>query len=142
MPDPFLLLIDDDFDDFLLIEEALEEIDFACTIHAIMDPVQVFPYLASLDKYKYPDLILLDLNLPKINGKKILTRLKNDEKFMRIPVVMLTTSGAEEDIKYCFKHGCNSYIIKPSKFEDLIQKLHSIKRYWFQTAMRPDTLNK
>ena len=106
-----ILLIEDDQDDIDLMQDALRDNGIDFTIVVIKQGDKAIPYLESCKKF--PDVILLDLNLPKIHGREILDSIKSSHTYKNIPVVILTTSSAKEDIEYCVKAGANSFITKP-----------------------------
>ena len=88
-----------------------------------------------------PTLILLDLNMPRKDGREALRELKSDEQLRRIPVVVLTTSNAEDDIRRTYDLGVNSFIIKPTSFQDLVDILKALSDYWFDTVKLPEERN-
>ncbi|RAW00282.1 response regulator [Pseudochryseolinea flava] len=106
-----ILLIEDDQDDIDLMQDALNDNSVDCSIMVIKQGDKAIPYLESCKKF--PDVILLDLNLPKIHGREILDSIKSSHSFKDIPVVILTTSSSKEDIESCLKAGANSFITKP-----------------------------
>src|SRR4051812_41299835 len=116
-----ILVADDDPDDVLLLKEALGEAGKGCQIRSVADGQELMDYLARRDKDKdapRPDLILLDLNMPRMNGFEVLQGLKADPLLRKIPVVIWTTSRREEDVVKTYFLGCNSYMTKPSSFDE------------------------
>lgn len=138
-----ILMADDDPDDRLLTQEALEESRLINDLRFVEDGEQLLDYLFRRNQYvdtvKYPkpDLILLDLNMPRLDGREALKILKQDVELRQIPVVILTTSKAEEDILRTYKLGANSYITKPVSFEGLVEVAQSLGRYWFTIVRLP-----
>jgi CheY-like chemotaxis protein len=137
-----ILMADDDPDDRILMKEALEENNLPSNIQFVEDGKELLDYLnrrgqfAKKETFK-PGLILLDLNMPKMDGREALRLLKSDPLLRRIPVVVLTTSKAEEDVFKTYDLGVNSFICKPVKFEDLVQITKEIGIYWFSTVALP-----
>lgn len=138
-----LLLADDDPDDRLLVEDALEESRLAIDLRAVEDGEELTDYLNRRGKYTdpndspRPDLILLDLKMPRKGGHQALEEIKEDATLRRIPVVVLTTSKAEEDIARAYDLGANSFVIKPSNFGALVQMMKTLEKYWFETVALP-----
>jgi CheY-like chemotaxis protein len=137
-----ILMADDDPDDRILMKEALEENNLPSNIHFVEDGKELLDYLhrrgqfAKKETFK-PGLILLDLNMPKMDGREALRLIKSDPLLRRIPVVVLTTSKAEEDVFKTYDLGVNSFICKPVKFEELVQITKEIGIYWFSTVALP-----
>ncbi len=138
-----ILLADDDEDDRLLTKEALAESRLANDLHMVSDGEELMDYLcrrgdyASLENSPRPGLILLDLNMPKKDGREALREIKSDLTLRQIPVVVLTTSGAEEDIYRTYDLGANSFITKPVMFESLVRVMKDLGRYWFEIVELP-----
>jgi CheY-like chemotaxis protein len=138
-----LVMVDDDEDDCLLVEAALYEAYLKCDFFCVKDGLQVMDYLNRRGSYQdpesspRPDIILLDLNLPSMSGREVLQKLKTDEHFRSIPVIILTTSSHEEDISFCYDTGANTYIIKESSFAGLLAAIKVVKEYWLETATLP-----
>lgn len=134
-----ILVADDDADDRFLIKEAFEESSLANTLDFVEDGVELMDYLKSSyagDK-ELPGLILLDLNMPKKDGREALKEIKSDPTLKRIPVVVLTTSKAEEDIFRTYDLGVNSFITKPVTFDGLVEVIQSLSNYWRQIVRLP-----
>jgi two-component system, response regulator len=135
-------MADDDPDDRILMKEALEENNLPSNIDFVEDGKELLDYLhrrgqfAKKETFK-PGLILLDLNMPKMDGREALRLIKSDPLLRRIPVVVLTTSKAEEDVFKTYDLGVNSFICKPVKFEELVQITKEIGIYWFSTVALP-----
>ena len=138
-----ILMADDDPDDRLLAGEAMEESDLANELSFVEDGVELMDYLRGEGKFAEnppprPGVILLDLNMPRINGREALVELKSDPKLRRIPVVILTTSKAQEDIIRSYDLGVNSFIVKPVTFEKLVDVMRAVGRYWFEIVELPN----
>ncbi len=138
-----ILMADDDEDDCMLIREALVESRVACELHVVTDGEELTDYLYHRGKYANPasfprpDLILLDLNMPKKDGREALREIKADAQLKQIPVVVLTTSSAEEEINHTYNLGANSFIVKPLTFAALVEVMKTIGKYWFEIVELP-----
>ena len=138
-----LVMVDDDEDDCILVEAALYEALLKCDFHCVEDGPAMLDYLNRTGRYQdptvspRPDIILLDLNLPKMNGREVLRALKANPRFRAIPVIILTTSRTEEDIAFCYNEGANTYIVKQPSFEGLLCAIKVIREYWMETATLP-----
>jgi CheY-like chemotaxis protein len=138
-----LLLADDDPDDRLLAKQALEKSRLANDLRCVEDGEELLEYLRRRGRYAdprespRPGLILLDLNMPRKDGREALREIKNDPKLRDIPVVVLTTSKAEEDIARTYNLGVNSYITKPVKFAALVEIMKTLGKYWFEIVELP-----
>jgi two-component system response regulator len=137
------LMAEDDPDDRLLIREAFQESLISNSIYFVEDGVELLDYLRCQDKYANPshaptpDLILLDLNMPRKDGREALAEIKSDPKLRYIPVVVLTTSKAEEDIMRSYDIGAASYITKPVTFDGLVEAIKGLGQYWVQIVRLP-----
>ncbi|MFA5982919.1 MAG: response regulator [Methylococcaceae bacterium] len=136
-----ILIADDDADDRLLVQEALIDAKFPNTnITFVEDGNDLMDYLNKRGQYLgnndriLPTLILLDLNMPKKDGKQALQEIKTDPNLRQIPVVILTTSGGSDDIKSSYDLGANTYISKPANFDDLVKIMQTVKHYWLDIA--------
>jgi CheY-like chemotaxis protein len=144
------LMADDDPDDRLLIKEAFQESLVSNSIYFVEDGVELLDYLRRQDKFANPsgapapDLILLDLNMPRKDGREALAEIKSDPHLRYIPVVVLTTSKAEEDIMRSYDIGAASYITKPVTFDGLVESIKGLGQYWVQIVRLPgkDTLQE
>ena len=135
-----ILLVEDNEGDIWLTMEALKQAQFVNTISVVRDGEEAISFLYKESNYKAavtPDLILLDLNLPKVDGKEVLAKIKTDQALRQIPVVMLTTSSAEKDILESYKGHANCYITKPVDMEQFVEVVHSIKNFWFSIVQLP-----
>ncbi len=138
-----ILLADDDPDDRLLTRHALEENRLANDLRCVEDGEQLVSYLYRRGQYANPEnsprpgLILLDLNMPKKDGREALKEIKLEPGLRQIPVVVLTTSKAEEDIYRSYDLGVNSYITKPVTFNALVDVIKTLGKYWFEIVELP-----
>lgn len=138
-----VLLVDDDPDDKLLVEEAIEEASLPYALRWVRDGEELLDYLNQRGDYAaegdapWPDLIMLDLNMPRKSGSEVLGDLKSDPKTRRIPVVVYTTTWAEDEIARCYDQGANTFVIKPVSFEGLVGMMQTLTRYWFHFAALP-----
>lgn len=106
----------------------------------VNDGEEALKFLRRLDEYrdaKLPSLILLDLKMPRVNGFEVLKELKKDETLKVLPVIVFTSSERNEDVELAYKLGCNSYVVKPVKFEEFIKVIEEIKRYWLEMSEIP-----
>ena len=136
-----ILLIEDSRADAKIIERALRESNVAHRLTVIPDGQQALDYLFALrsdevEVDRAPDLILLDLNLPGIDGCQVLSRIKSDPDLRMIPVVILTTSNREEDILQTYKAGANTYISKPAEYPSYRELVATLRTYWVDTALK------
>jgi CheY-like chemotaxis protein len=138
-----ILMADDDEDDCILAREALAESRVVNDLHFVQDGEELMDYLCRRGKYAQasnsprPSLILLDLNMPKKDGREALTEIKADPNLRQIPVVVLTTSQAQEDIYRSYDLGANSFITKPVTFDSLVEVMKIIGKYWFEIVELP-----
>ena len=137
---PRILLVEDSPGDVRLTQEAFREADKSIEIHVAVDGVDAMNFLNQREGHAdapRPDLILLDLNLPRMDGREVLSRIKNDESLKRIPTVILTTSAAEEDIVWSYDLHANVYLTKPVKFDDFEELVRGIRDFWLTMAHLP-----
>lgn len=135
-----ILLVEDNVGDVVLTQEALEQSKVANRLYVVEDGVDAMEFLHRRGKYAQaprPDLIMLDLNLPRKDGRDVLAEIKADETLRRIPVVILTTSDAEEDIHRAYHLHANCYITKPVIFEKFMKVVQSIEDFWFTIVRLP-----
>jgi CheY-like chemotaxis protein len=141
---PFtILLADDDPEDCLLVRDALEEVGLEHDLRFVRDGEELLDYLCQREEFQTkplaprPDLILLDLKMPKMDGREVLRMLKSNPQFRQIPVVALTTSMAEDDVVFSYDKGVNSYITKPVTFRGLVDIMSVLCKYWFGIVELP-----
>jgi len=136
-----ILLADDDPDDRMLVQEAFEENHLLNVVDTVEDGEELLEYLRKQGKYAEtavrPNMILLDLNMPRKSGLEALQEIKADPELRSIPVVVLTTSKAEEDIIRSYDLGVNSFVVKPVTFDSLVELVKSLGNYWFQIVELP-----
>jgi CheY-like chemotaxis protein len=138
-----ILVADDDADDRLMIKDAFEESKLGNPIDFVEDGVQLMQFLNREGDYKhlgnqpYPGFILLDLNMPRKDGRTALKEIKESADLHRIPIVILTTSKAEEDIVRTYNLGVNSFICKPVSFDSLVEIVRTVGRYWIEIVALP-----
>lgn len=138
-----ILIADDDAEDRMLVRDALEESRLKNNVHFVENGEELMDYLhhrgqfADKTKYPTPGLILLDLNMPKKDGRETLKEIKEDEHLRLIPVVVLTTSKAEEDVLRTYNLGVSSFITKPVTFASLVDVMKTLSKYWFEIVELP-----
>jgi CheY-like chemotaxis protein len=139
-----ILLADDDEDDRMFTKEAFEENHLLNEIRFVNDGVELMDYLKRREKYSNPadsprpGMILLDLNMPKMDGREALKEIKSDPALRSIPVVVLTTSKAEQDVLQTYDLGVNCFITKPVAFSDFIEVARTLGHYWFDIVQLPN----
>jgi len=140
---PLVLVADDDEGDRMLLEEAFEEAHLDGRLAFVEDGKQLLDYLQRRSEYTEPDdsprpaLILLDLNMPVMDGREALDLIKGDDNLRSLPVVVLTTSSQEEDVRRIYDSGGNAFISKPNGFDELVEMLRALSRFWFDVARTP-----
>jgi chemotaxis family two-component system response regulator Rcp1 len=137
-----ILLVEDNPGDVRLTEEVLKEAKIATRLNTVRDGEEAMAYVRREGPHagaSRPDLILLDLNLPRKDGREVLNELKSDEELRRIPVIVLTTSMAEPDILMSYDLHANCYIHKPIEFEEFSNTIHAIQQFWLLTAQLPSS---
>jgi len=138
-----ILLVEDDRGSQELTRRALDEGKIRNDLRIVEDGEEALAYLFRRGKYKdpatspRPDLLLLDLNLPRVDGREVLEQIRADSKLRRMAVVVLTTSRQEEDILRSYELGCNSFITKPVDINQFIRVIQALERYWFQIVVLP-----
>jgi CheY-like chemotaxis protein len=138
-----ILMADDDGEDCTLMGDALREAGRPCDLHFVRNGEELFDYLRHEGEYAEgrnapcPDLILLDLKMPRKDGRETLMELKSDPHWRRIPVIVLTTSTAGDDVRFCYDAGVNSYVTKPATFRQLVRLVECFTKYWFEVAVLP-----
>ena len=135
-----ILLVEDCAGDVRLIREALKEAPLPVQVTLAGDGIEAMDYLrqVELELAVRPDLVLLDLNLPRKNGREVLAEIKNSPTLRAIPVLVMTSSRSDEDIEQAYALGANCYITKPSDLEEYVNVVRSIENFWFLTATLPD----
>lgn len=143
MHPPKILMADDDEHAVDLMKEAFERSAFSVELAWVNDGQQLLEYLESNGCCneqcgKRPALIILDLNMPGVDGRCALKKLKANQSLRDIPVLVMSNSDIEEDVKQCYQEGVNTFIKKPDHFSDLLEVTQTIQKYWFRTAKLPD----
>ena len=129
-----ILLVEDSAPDAMLIRQALREAGLEATVEVVTDGEQA---LARLARGPAPDLMLLDLNLPRKDGRTVLAEMNCDPSLREIPVIVLTTSSAPHDIRFAYQHSANSYVRKPLGLDRLVETARAIGDFWLRTATLP-----
>lgn len=140
--DNFILIAEDDADDRFLLQTAFEENGFKDRLQFVENGVDVLEYLAAVQQrndhtFALPNFILLDLNMPKKDGREVLKEIKQNPDFRKIPVVIFSTTNNEQEMLRCYELGANSYITKPNSFEQLLEIVSTLREYWMQTSTIP-----
>ncbi len=138
-----ILMADDDDDDFLLTQKALKQSKLLNMLIRVKDGEELIDYLLQQGEYENKDIerpgvILLDLNMPRKDGREALKEIKSNPRLSEIPVVVFTTSKAEEDVYRSYQLGVNSFITKPVTFESLINVMQTLGKYWFEIVELPN----
>ncbi|MFZ4633368.1 MAG: response regulator [Saprospiraceae bacterium] len=138
---PILLVADDDADDRYLLKSAFDESGIRGSILFVEDGLDLLDFLSQTGRHvhqlKMPGLILLDLNMPKKDGRTVLKELKNRPEYQHIPVVVFSTSKSPDEIRQLYRLGANSFIVKPSSFDQLLQVMQHLGLYWLDTVVLP-----
>jgi CheY-like chemotaxis protein len=141
MEEIFILIAEDDADDRFLLQAAFEENGFKDRLYFVENGVEAIDYLNSIKQKEkensLPRFILLDLNMPKKDGREVLKELKQDAELKKIPVVIFSTTNNEQEMRRCYELGANSYITKPNSFESLLKTVAALRSYWMHTASIP-----
>lgn len=136
-----ILLVEDNPGDVRLTQEALREADISNHLHVAEDGFKAIDYLKKQGNFtnaKRPDLVLLDLNIPGMNGKSVLEKIKNDKNLKTIPVLILSSSDAQEDINMTYENHANCYIQKPSDLDNFVRIFKGIEIFWTTIAKLPE----
>ena len=142
-PRATILLIEDNLADQEMTRRALARVDGSIQLVIVDDGERALDYLLQRDAYgsndaaPRPDLVLLDLNLPKLSGKELICCIRREERLRHLPLLVLTTSQAEEDVLESYRLGCNSYLVKPSRFDQFVATIDRVVQYWLATVCRP-----
>ncbi len=137
----FILIAEDDLDDRFLLQTAFNEKGYNDKLEFVENGVELIEFLTKIQnndsQYSYPYFILLDLNMPKKDGRETLKEIKEHPEFKKIPIVVFTTTKNESEIKRCYELGANTYVVKPESFEGLTRVLQDIRNYWYNSAAIP-----
>lgn len=146
MTEPYqILLVEDNEGDMILTMEALEALTHQHIIFRVKDGEQAIHFLKKdgvFQNAKLPDLILLDINLPRLDGKEVLTFIKQSNGLKKIPVIILSSSNSDSDVQECYEKGANCYVVKPSDLNGYVQVIHAIESFWLNIANLPVNLNR
>jgi two-component system, chemotaxis family, response regulator Rcp1 len=135
-----ILLVEDNSADVKLVEKAFESCNGSIQLHVVRDGLEATNFVFRLDKFANaprPDLIILDLNLPKKPGIDVLSEIKADPTLSAIPILIFTTSLSPEEIRRCYQHHANTYITKPSELDEFFSTIQCIENYWLRKAQLP-----
>ncbi|MEL7668933.1 response regulator [Methanobacterium sp.] len=135
-----ILLVEDSESDARLVKEFLKEADIDHVLYVVDDGVEALEFMNTHCKAATnycPDIVMLDLNLPRMGGIEVLKEMKKDDTLKRIPVIVLTTSTSEEDVQECYGNYANCYIVKPSNLADFENIMDTLKEFWFNTTNLP-----
>ncbi|MBC7904851.1 MAG: response regulator [Gemmatimonadaceae bacterium] len=135
----FILIAEDDADDRFLLQTAFTEKGYEDKIEFVENGVELLKYLRAIEgngmtNHHYPTFILLDLNMPKKDGREVLKEIKEDPALKKIPVIVFTTTKNDAEIKRCYELGANTYVVKPVSFDSLLKVVEDIRAYWFNIA--------
>lgn len=139
-----MLLVEDNPGDVHLIREAVRASDLQVTLHVVRDGQQALDFLQHKPPFENaprPDAIMLDLNLPQRSGHQVLESIKHDPDLLRIPVIILTSSSAEDDVLKAYNHHANCYIVKPGDYTGFVLMIQRLRDFWQQTVVLPDGLH-
>lgn len=141
--DPVVLLVEDNPAEQNLARRSFNRSQIQADLRIVSDGEEALDYVFRRGEFQdpvespRPDIILLDLNLPKINGHKVLATIKQDRKLAKIPIIILTTSRKEDDVNLSYELGCNSFLIKPVDIEGFAEVLQSVESYWLKLVVLP-----
>ena len=145
---PIILMAEDDMDDRMMTQEALRESNLTSPLYFVGDGEELLDYLhhrgqfVDQNAYPTPDIILLDLNMPKKDGREALVEIKSDPKLCQIPVIVLTTSREQEDVASTYQHGASSYLTKPSSYKALCELMRLVNDYWLGRVRLPESMGR
>ena len=134
----FIIVAEDDADDRYLMQTALAETGFQENVTFVDNGVELIHHLESIGDFPtetdYPKLILLDLNMPKMDGREVLKKIKTHDTFRKIPVIVFSTTKNQMEVKRCYDLGANTYIVKPVSYDTLVETMRQLCTYWFKIA--------
>lgn len=137
-----ILLVEDNDNDVILTRESFKMSKLAVNLHHVKDGEECMAFIRKQGKHAAaptPDIILLDLNLPRMDGREVLAEISNDKSLRHLPVVILSTSADEQEILKMYKLRCSSYIVKPVNFEQFVRVIQSFSDYWLTVVVLPST---
>ena len=135
-----ILLVDDNPDDIMIAKKAFQKCQIRNKVYVTHDGEEAIQFLRKEGNYKdvlTSALVILDLNMPKVDGFEVLKTIKSDDELKSIPIIVLTSSERDEDIERAYKLGCNSFIVKPASFKNFVEAVMEIKRYWLSLSKIP-----
>lgn len=135
-----VLLVEDNPGDTRLVEEAFREVSIDATLRTVPDGGEMLDFLHQREEYEsapFPDLVLLDLNLPSTHGTELLERIRDDPELRQLPVVILTSSADREDIRACYRNNANAYLTKPTSHDEIVSLVRSLEDFWFERVQLP-----
>jgi chemotaxis family two-component system response regulator Rcp1 len=138
-----ILLVDDNIGDVVLSKEALKAVEFPNRVSVVRDGCEALEFLRRTGKFanaSRPDLILLDINMPRKNGCEVLEEVRSDEDLRLIPIVILTSSEAEDDIRRSYELGANCFVTKPADLDEMVRVVQAINHFWITIAKLPRQL--
>jgi CheY-like chemotaxis protein len=139
----FILVAEDDQDDQQLLQNVFTEKQYAVPLQFVANGIELIQFLDGVNHHqqasKFPNFILLDLNMPKMDGRQVLQTLKQHPAYKKIPVVVFSTTENEAEINRCYELGANTYVVKPSSYSSLLQTVEVINNYWLKIAATPIT---
>lgn len=139
----FLMVAEDDADDRYLMQTALDETGFTEQVSFVDNGVELIHHLETINEHNgntpFPRLIILDLNMPKMDGREVLKKIKSHEIFRSIPVVVFSTTKNQLEVQRCYDLGANTYIVKPTSYDRLVETIREVCTYWFKTATLIDS---
>lgn len=141
----FIMIAEDDADDRFLMQKAIDELGHSdMKVEFVENGVELLEELDKIKSHttinKYPRFILLDLNMPKMDGREVLKNIKNHDEFKKIPVIIFSTTKSQLEVKRCYDLGANTYIVKPVNFDLLVETVQQIRTYWLETATLADAV--
>lgn len=135
---PYILIAEDDADDRFLLKTAFEESGYTYTLKFVENGVELLRHLKDISDRRsddeFPGFILLDLNMPKKDGREVLKEIKENKSFRKLPVIIFTTTKNESEINRCYELGANSYVVKPLVYDELVKIIRGLYSYWFNIA--------
>ncbi len=138
-----ILLVEDNENDVILTQEGFKRSKLVVNLHHVCDGEECMAYLRKEGKYSgaaTPDIILLDLNMPRMDGREVMAEIAGDERLCHLPVIILTTSAEDSEILKMYKLRCSSYIVKPVSFANFIPAIQSLANYWFTVVVLPPVM--
>lgn len=139
-----ILLVEDNDNDAELMRLAFQDAKLLVRVHRVADGEQCMAFLRKQPPFEHapePDLIFLDLNMPRMDGREVMQEINKDERLRHLPVIVMTSSEADADVLASYKLRCSSYIVKPIGFENFAQIIRSLGNYWFTVVVLPTTAN-